>query len=370
MRLSGSIGSALVESQYALGLCAAIAMLAGCSGSQSALGTPGPIQQSVVRGSVVIREKGANPDAPVGLSPADLQSAYDLPSTKKGSGQIVAVVEPYDNPDVASDLAKYRSTFRLPKANFTKYNQDGVKGNYPEASPDWALLHDLDVDMVSASCPNCTIYLIEANSTAVADLEAATAEAVTLGAHIISLGFGCSTSCDNSYFDAKGVTYLAPGSDAGSAGGYPDGFSSVVSSGGTMLSQGGGKRGWSEAVWSGYGGGCVTSAPKPQWQHDSYCEYRLTNDVASVAVNLAEYDTYDQTGWFEVDSTYATAPFLAGVFGLAGNATKQDGGRTFWQSAHRKDLYPVTAGDNVCKYIHGRYNTCTGWGSPHGIGAF
>ncbi len=370
MQLSGSIRSALVENQYALGLCAAIAILTGCSGLQSAPGTAGPIQQSVVRGSVVIREKGANPDAPSGLSPADLQSAYDLPSTKKGSGQIVAVVEPYDNPDVASDLAKYRSTFRLPKADFTKYNQDGVQGNYPESSPDWGLLHDLDVDMVSASCPNCTIYLIEANSTAVADLEAATAEAVTLGAHIISLGFGCSTTCEKSYFDAKGVTYLAPGSDAGSAGGYPDGFSSVVSSGGTMLTQGGGKRGWSEAVWSGWGGGCVTGAPKPRWQPDSYCEYRLTNDVASVAVNLAEYDTYDQSGWFELDSTYATAPFLAGVFGLAGNATKQDGGRTFWQSAHRKDLYPVTAGDNVCNYIHGRYNTCAGWGSPHGIGAF
>jgi hypothetical protein len=57
--------------------------------------------------------------------------------------------------------------------------------------------------------------------------------------------------------------------------------------------------------------------------------------------------------------------FLAGVFGLAGNATKQDGGRTFWQTAHHKYLYRVEKGST---YI--RYSTGAGWGTPDGIGAF
>ena len=66
--------------------------------------------------------RGASPS---GYGPADLESAYNLPSTSKGSGQIVAVVDAYDNPNVTSDLNTYRSTFGLPAANFTKYNQEG-----------------------------------------------------------------------------------------------------------------------------------------------------------------------------------------------------------------------------------------------------
>jgi len=59
---------------------------------------------------------------------------------------------------------------------------------------------------------------------------------------------------------------------------------------------------------------------------------------------------------------------LAGVFGLAGNATKQDGGRTFWLMRHHKSLYPITGCSGG--YGYGQYNTCTGWGSPNGTGAF
>ncbi len=60
-----------------------------------------------------------------GWGPSDLQAAYDLPSSSKGSGQVVAIVDAYDNPNVASDLAEYRSHFGLPAANFTKYSQNG-----------------------------------------------------------------------------------------------------------------------------------------------------------------------------------------------------------------------------------------------------
>ena len=98
-----------------------------------------------------------------GLHPADFQAAYDLPATK-GGGQIVAIVDAFDNPNIASDLKTYRSEFGLPAANFTKYNQKGQKKHYPSPDANWGLEEDLDVEMVSASCPKCTIYLIEANS--------------------------------------------------------------------------------------------------------------------------------------------------------------------------------------------------------------
>ena len=74
----------------------------------------------------------------------------------------------------------------LPIAKFNKYNQDGQKSNYPQATPDGASRIDLDVEMASASCPNCTINLVEANSNQWSDTGAAEAEAVKLGATIIS----------------------------------------------------------------------------------------------------------------------------------------------------------------------------------------
>jgi subtilase family serine protease len=50
---------------------------------------------------------------PSGWAPADLQSAYRLPSTG-GAGQTVAIVDAYDNPNAESDLAVYRAQFGLP----------------------------------------------------------------------------------------------------------------------------------------------------------------------------------------------------------------------------------------------------------------
>jgi hypothetical protein len=51
---------------------------------------------------------------PAGYSPAQLQDAYQLPSATAGSRMTVAVVAPYDDPDVASDLAVYRSQYGQP----------------------------------------------------------------------------------------------------------------------------------------------------------------------------------------------------------------------------------------------------------------
>ena len=104
-------------------------------------------------------------DKEPGWGARDIEAAYNLPSSSKGSGQIVAIVDAYDNPNVASDLAVYRSHYGLPKAKFYKYNQDGQQSHYPKGRRgNWGSEIDLDVEMVSASCPNCTIYLVEANS--------------------------------------------------------------------------------------------------------------------------------------------------------------------------------------------------------------
>lgn len=67
----------------------------------------------LIRTNVQHRSQSSlGPDAaPVGdgYGPSSLQSAYVLPSSTAGSGQTVAVVDAYDDPNAASDLATYRS---------------------------------------------------------------------------------------------------------------------------------------------------------------------------------------------------------------------------------------------------------------------
>ena len=52
-----------------------------------------------------------------GYHPSDLLSAYNLASSTGGSGQTVAIVDAYNDPRAASDLATYRSQFGLPAAS-------------------------------------------------------------------------------------------------------------------------------------------------------------------------------------------------------------------------------------------------------------
>ncbi len=259
----------------------AVVVLAGCNAGGASAGVPSnaqpgaetqvpvrtnggvtPVPACLGRGfgtaacDVLIRTQvgpGIQPDVS-GYGPADLQAAYNLPSSTGGAGQIVAIVDAYDNPNAASDLAVYRAEFGLPPANLVKYNQSGQMGNYPAPNTAWGVEIDLDGEMVSASCPLCTIYLIEANSGSASDLETAEAEAVKLGAHIVSNGF-TGTGLKRSAFDTAGVTYLGSAGDGGQSVGEPAAFGTVVAVGGTTLSRGGGgKRGWTESVWKASGG--------------------------------------------------------------------------------------------------------------------
>ena len=66
--------------------------------------------------NAILRVDNVAPHAssPGGYNPPDLQAAYNLPSSTAGSGQTVAIVDAYDDPNAESDLGVYRSTFGLP----------------------------------------------------------------------------------------------------------------------------------------------------------------------------------------------------------------------------------------------------------------
>src|SRR5262249_34287178 len=130
---------------------------------------------------------------PAGYGPSSLRSAYNLTATGSAS-QTVAIVDAFDDPTAEADLAVYRSQFGLPACTtangcFRKVDQTG-KAKYPRVDAGWALEISLDLDMVSATCPGCSILLVEAKTNSFANLGTAENRAATLGASAISNSWG------------------------------------------------------------------------------------------------------------------------------------------------------------------------------------
>jgi subtilase family serine protease len=330
----------------------------------------------------LLRTDFVNPNVPSGYGPSDLQSAYNLPSSTKGAGQTVAIVDAYDDPNAESDLGVYRSTYGLPACTtsngcFKKVNQKGQQSNYPSGDEGWGLEISLDIQMISAGCPKCNILLVEADEASFADLGASVNEAVKLGAHVVSNSYGGSGGSPTDYTHPGNIV-LASAGDDGYGTSEPAGFPSVVAVGGTTLNKGGSGRGWSETVWSGTGSGCTTYA-KPAWQKSIACSERVMNDSAAVAdpnTGVAVYDTYGYGGFLVVGGTSVSSPLTGSIYGLAGNATTLKYAKSLWETANHKYLYDVTSGSNgscnpqiLCTGEVG-YDGPTGWGTPNGVGAF
>ena len=158
-------------------------------------------------------DAGAQPKAtggPSGYAPADLWSAYNVPTGN--SGQLVAIVDAYDDPRAEADLAVYRSQFGLPACTtangcFRKVDQRGGTA-YPAPNGGWAQEISLDLDMVSAICPNCHILLVESDTNSYNDLGMALNQAVRMGAKVVSNGYGGGEFAAESFYATSYSTIL------------------------------------------------------------------------------------------------------------------------------------------------------------------
>jgi subtilase family serine protease len=324
----------------------------------------------------------------VGYGPSQLQSAYVLPSSTAGSGQTVAIIDSYNDPNAASDLATYRSSAGLPACGtgcFSVVNQNGAASPLPQSAgtTGWDVEESLDIDMVSAICPLCHIILVEANSPTTQNLGTAVNSAVSLGAKFVSNSYGGSESSSDPTFDSEfynhsGVAVTASAGDSGFGVEYPAASQFVTAVGGTSLNTASNSRGWSETVWNGTGSGCSADDAKPTWQKDTGCSRRTNNDVSAVAdpnTGVAVYDTFSQGGWLEVGGTSASSPIIASVFALAGTPAAGTYPSSYPYS-HTANLFDVTSGSNgscspayLCTGEVG-YDGPTGLGTPDGTAAF
>ncbi|MFE0461230.1 peptidase S8, partial [Kitasatospora sp. NPDC058965] len=246
-----------------------------------------------MRGKAAATATGPATALPDGFGPADLQAAYKLPSSG-GSNQTVAIVDAGDDATAEADLAVYRSTYGLPACTtsngcFKKVNQAGAAAPLP-ADRGWGIEIALDVDMVSAACPQCHILLVESDDAYSRNLAAAVDTAVKLGATEVSNSYGATEGNGIQAFAGDyahpGVAIFASSGDSGYGSGIasvPAAYSSVIAVGGTSLTKDTSARGWSETAWSGAGSACSAWVDKPTWQTDPDCPGRMVADVSAVA---------------------------------------------------------------------------------------
>jgi subtilase family serine protease len=342
---------------------------------------------------------------PTGLGPTQIQSAYKLAGLN-ASGRTVAIVDAFNDPKAASDLATFRQAYGLPACTtangcFKQVNQNGATSPLPSGDYGWAEEESLDVDAVSSACPTCHILLVEASSASTSALsKAENSAAKAAGVVAISNSYGGSeasseTTTDSSY-NHPGLAITVSSGDDGFGVEYPAASQFVTAVGGTTLTQASNTRGWTESAWSGAGSGCSSFEPKPSWQHDTGCAKRTVADVSADAdpnSGLGVYDTYNNCGsssscdvlieegvaegldgWAQVGGTSLSSPLIASVYALAGNTAAITYGS--FPYSHTTSLFDVTSGSNgscspsyLCTAGAG-YDGPTGLGTPNGTGAF
>ena len=279
---------------------------------------------------------GAAAASPQPGTPAYLQQAYDLTALSQtaGGSDTVAVVDAFDNPAAEADLAAYRAAYGLPACTtaggcFRKVNESGAAAPLPVTNASWAEEESLDLDAVSALCPNCHLLLVEASSNGGTDLYNGIAAAQALGANQISNSWGAASAAPPGGGAYQGVAVLAGTGDSGYPGAgqdvYPAAYPSVTAVGGTTLTAAAGPRGFAETAWSlssGWGGGsgCDLNEPKPAYQTDAGCTGRAYADVsadASPATGLSVYDSA-QGGWIQMGGTSLSTPLTAAFEAVTG----------------------------------------------------
>jgi kumamolisin len=216
-----------------------------------------------------------------------------------GSGAI-GIVDAYDDPDAASDLATFSSDFGLPAANFeVVYAAPGssTQTSIPppqDPSGGWELEESVDIEMAHAMAPKAKIILVEANSSGSGDLNPAVTLASDLVAAIgngevsMSWGFSEFNGENNwdSFFTTPNIVYFnAAGDGAGVY--YPSASPNVVSVGGTTLSRNPVSGNLElQSGWYSTGGGPSAFEPIPDFQSgvaNVVGTQRGTPDVALIA---------------------------------------------------------------------------------------
>ena len=347
------------------------------------------------------------------LTPSALRQVYgiDLLSAD-GSGETVAIIDAYDNPNLvsrnatlpaasdtaflSSDLHQFDLAYGLPEPPgfFTKVNQSGGT-SYPKTDPagagnnNWETEEALDVEWVHALAPGARIILVEANTSSIYNLCAGVAWAGgQSGAQVVTMCWGIGEyskelSFDNDFVQPAnyGVTYLAATGDAGAPSSYPAFSPEVVAVGGTTLQVDGSGNYSAESGWSLGGGGISPFEAQPPYQGSiTQCSpHRSTPDVsfdADPATGVSVYDSYDGAvsggPWYQLGGTSLASPAWGALVARADQIRASDnlpslnGATQTLPTLYRLppgDFHDITSGNNGFAAGPG-YDLVSGIGTP------
>jgi hypothetical protein len=355
------------------------------------------------------------------LGPADLQAAYGLggtkgPSATGGAGETVAIVDAFGDTHIQSDLAQYRSNWSLPACDsstgagclsvFNEHGQTtGLPGNPTGENTTWMDETSLDVDMVSAICPNCHIDLFQASSTEISDLGTADNSAAKVSKFVSNSwsggDFPGENVYDNTYFNHPGVAMVFASGDDSFGATWPSSSGLVTSVGGTYLENSSDGVDYTQVVWDGQStgpgtgtaAGCSSGEGKPSWQTDPGCTNRTQNDVSAVAdapFGIDEYTSsgdcgpadgdqgaFDQSGDCAAYGTSVATPIITAIYALAnpnGPTANTYPVSYLYQHAGSSDFTPVTSGQvGTCEssrlYLcNAGHSLSNGYNGPDGLG--
>jgi kumamolisin len=323
---------------------------------------------------------------PSGFSPAQIHSAYGIPSTG-GSGTIV-IVDAYDDRYALADFNAFSAQYGLAQETSTNVTASTNKvlqvvyasGSKPRFNSGWSQEEDLDIEWAHAMAPNAKIVLVEAASNSNANLYAAEDKAATIaGVQQCSNSWGggesSGESSSDSHFSHAGVTYLFSTGDTGGAKDYPAASPNVVAVGGTSLVLNGSGNRSSETVWNGTGCGASSYEPRPAYQNGVSSvvgSARGIGDVAAVADPNTGVAVRWNGGWYVFGGTSVACPVIAGIINTAGsNRGGAVAENTFiYGGLGGANFFDVTSGSAGSNSARVGYDFPTGVGSPKGTAGF
>jgi subtilase family serine protease len=330
-----------------------------------------------------------------GLTPTQISHAYGFSRiSAQGKGQVIAIVDAYDDPNIEADLGVFNKHFGLPACTTKNgcFKKIYATGKKPRTDAGWAGEIALDVEWAHAMAPAAKIVLVEAKSANMQDLFQAIQVAINNGATVVSMSWGGSEFEEETQFDEifknPKVTFIASSGDSGTGIIYPAASPYVLAVGGTTLSVDTYGNYQGETAWSGSGGGISTVEAWPASQSGlpipKSNNMRGVPDVAYNADPESGFSVYNSVpgsqgkGWAVVGGTSAGAPQWAAIVAVANSELNmQLGGNLnnlLYAAAnlstgnYAQNFNDIDSGDNgdcedVCHAQKG-YDYVTGLGSP------
>jgi len=331
-----------------------------------------------------IIEPAANPG---GETPGSLACVYGLVSptpgcviansglVPSGGSGVIVIVDAYDYPSAAADLATFSTEFGLPQANFSVQYANGKPANGCRSG--WQGEEALDIEWAHAMAPNAQIVLMEATSASNSALYLAVSKANSyIAAHggrgEVSMSWGGSETSSETgsdhYFTQSGVVYFASSGDSPGVI-YPSSSVDVVSAGGTQVNRSGGNY-TNQTAWSSGGGGASRYEAKPGFQNgiSLLTSHRGTPDLsfdASGGSPVAVYNSNCYGGWLQVYGTSVSAPSLAGIVNSAGTFNTSSNAENTEIYANRTNTSEFT---DITSGSCGTHSAASGWDFCTGVG--